>query len=139
MKVLFSNGNELPIQQWARETNGIGFIADETSVDAVETAIGGSLFDIVKIQTDESETVARYNNMYLRSLEKEEGLVKVHIQFQEVKASVDVAEELNLINGAISDMGTAIAGINDDQDLQDGAIAELAEIATETVEEEVTK
>ncbi len=133
MKIILVNKNEIPVTKIEPDGSGLKIITDTTSVDDVESKLGDAdNVDTILCADDSGSVFGRYYNQSLASIVKADGVVTVRTTAKTVVASVDVAAVLSDIQSTVSSQVETIATIQSDQEVQDGAIADLAAVVSES-------
>ncbi len=133
MKIILVNKNEIPATKIEPDGSGLKIIAESTSVDEVESKLGDSdNMDTILCADDSGSVFGKYYNQSLVSIVKADGAVIVRTTVKKVEASVDVAAVLSDIQTTVSSQVEKIATIQSDQEVQDGAIADLAAVVAES-------
>lgn len=126
MKMLLNESYELEIRSIERLPDGLDVKMETMSVDLAEETIkkAGSLKNIIFV-FESGEIFARYYNLALVSIHKENDTVTIRFKNQAVMASMDVAKELSQLKNLLE---TYQSNTKESQELQDEAIGELAEL-----------
>ena len=126
MKMILNEKNELEISSIEKLSDGIKVNVENMTMDGLEKAIinAGEIKSLI-CTFESGDVFAKYYNLSLAAIHKENNTVTAQFKNQPVMASVDVAAELSTMKILIEDYKT---NINKSQDIQDGAIEELAAI-----------
>ncbi|MBD5497441.1 MAG: hypothetical protein HDR11_17840 [Lachnospiraceae bacterium] len=135
MKMILNGNYEMEVRSIEKLSNGLDVKMETSSMDLVERTIkaAGDLKDIV-FTFGSGDIFARYYNLALIALHKENDVVTARFKNQVVVASTDVAAELSTLKNLIENYQ---ARINSSQELQDEAIGELAELVSNLENEKV--
>lgn len=142
MKIILSNKAEI-------EAISISPTADGLTIDVVAEKIADIEQEITQESVDtitcaEDDTVfARYCNQQLASLYKDSAGVHIKTKYKTLVADKDASMQLTDMQNTILSMQSDLASVQDLQDVQNVAIAEIGEIISQSIAaggaEEVTQ
>lgn len=127
MKIKLTNQKELTIKKVKKSGNELSIIFPEQSVDTLDTIFASDSLSSVEVISDADAIIGKYYNLAYSSIYKADSEITVTLTLKRVLADVDVAEQLNEVQGAL---GTLRQETVTTQEIQDAAIEELASIAS---------
>ena len=145
MKLVLSNDNMIT---YISDLGINDIVAEYDSLAAAQTDIAKLTpenLEYVEIRTDDNHTLGKYYNLILNNTdiinildESGEEVVKyeVHFHLREKTDIEKLNERIDALEGHESYQNTAIANLQESQDVQDGAIEDLGMAVSEIVGEE---
>ena len=137
MKIRLTNQEELTIKKVKKSGNELSIVLPEQSIDALNTIFASDSLATVEVISDAGDIIGKYYNLAYSSIYKADSEITVTLTLKRVLVDVDVSQQLNEIQGELNALRQETTNT---QELQDVAIAELANIAstlsTDTTEQE---